>query len=438
MHAVGVIDPVTGGRSARRPRRPGPRCSARSWPRWRPSAPDVVAITAAMLRAHRAGSRSPRSSRTGSSTSASPSSTRSPPPPAWPWAALHPVVCRVRDVPQPRLRPAADGRRAAPAAGDVRAGPGRRHRRRTGRPTTACGTCPCCRLVPGLRVAAPRDAATGCAELLREAVGVTDGPTAVRFPKGTRRPTIPAVGPLAVSTCCTEAERPRTCCWSASARWPGVACRPPRGWPTQGLGVHRRRPALGQPGQPGAGRAGRPAPAGGHRRGQRPGRRRRRGRRAGAARRRRRRRRCAPSGCRSAFLDHGKPRRGAGRRAAWTRRPRRLHRTAGIRTESPCTRDRTERPMTGIALGLPAAPAAGAGRRARKSRQLKVGDGPGRRRRAGLGAVDDHHPDRRRRRHAAADRRADRGRLRHRPGRGAVTRTTPRRCRDRPPSRRSR
>ena len=39
-------------------------------------------------------------------------------------------------------------------------------------------------VVPGLRIAAPRDAAR-VAELLNEAVAVSDGPTVVRFPKGT-------------------------------------------------------------------------------------------------------------------------------------------------------------------------------------------------------------------------------------------------------------
>jgi 1-deoxy-D-xylulose-5-phosphate synthase len=38
-------------------------------------------------------------------------------------------------------------------------------------------------IVPGMRIAAPRDAAR-VAELLNEAVAVSDGPTAVRFPKG--------------------------------------------------------------------------------------------------------------------------------------------------------------------------------------------------------------------------------------------------------------
>ncbi|HEY2304283.1 MAG TPA: 1-deoxy-D-xylulose-5-phosphate synthase [Streptosporangiaceae bacterium] len=50
-------------------------------------------------------------------------------------------------------------------------------------------------VVPGLRVAAPRDAAR-VAELLNEAVAVSDGPTVVRFPKGTVGGEAEAVGRL--------------------------------------------------------------------------------------------------------------------------------------------------------------------------------------------------------------------------------------------------
>jgi 1-deoxy-D-xylulose-5-phosphate synthase len=50
-------------------------------------------------------------------------------------------------------------------------------------------------VVPGLKLAAPRDA-TRLAELVREAVAVHDGPTVVRFPKGAPGPDIPAVGAL--------------------------------------------------------------------------------------------------------------------------------------------------------------------------------------------------------------------------------------------------
>jgi 1-deoxy-D-xylulose-5-phosphate synthase len=55
-------------------------------------------------------------------------------------------------------------------------------------------------LVPGIRVAAPRDGAT-LREELREAVSVDDGPTAIRFPRGPVGDDIPALerhGPLDV------------------------------------------------------------------------------------------------------------------------------------------------------------------------------------------------------------------------------------------------
>ncbi|SEL11654.1 1-deoxy-D-xylulose-5-phosphate synthase [Blastococcus sp. DSM 46786] len=47
-------------------------------------------------------------------------------------------------------------------------------------------------VVPGLALAAPRDEAT-LREALREAVDITDGPSVVRFPKGSLPPDIPAV-----------------------------------------------------------------------------------------------------------------------------------------------------------------------------------------------------------------------------------------------------
>jgi 1-deoxy-D-xylulose-5-phosphate synthase len=50
-------------------------------------------------------------------------------------------------------------------------------------------------LVPGMRVAVPRDGAT-LRELLREAVAVSDGPTALRFPRGKAAADVPAVGKL--------------------------------------------------------------------------------------------------------------------------------------------------------------------------------------------------------------------------------------------------
>jgi len=50
-------------------------------------------------------------------------------------------------------------------------------------------------VVPGLKIAAPRDGAR-VAELLREAVAVDDGPTLLRFPKGAAGADVPAVGTL--------------------------------------------------------------------------------------------------------------------------------------------------------------------------------------------------------------------------------------------------
>ena len=62
-------------------------------------------------------------------------------------------------------------------------------------------------VVPGLRLAAPRDAAT-LAEELREAIAVTDGPTVVRFPKGAVPDDIPAVRRTAGLDVLRDAERP--------------------------------------------------------------------------------------------------------------------------------------------------------------------------------------------------------------------------------------
>ncbi len=50
-------------------------------------------------------------------------------------------------------------------------------------------------LVPGMRIAVPRDG-TRVAELLREAVSVDDGPTAMRFPGRLSSPDVPAVGQI--------------------------------------------------------------------------------------------------------------------------------------------------------------------------------------------------------------------------------------------------
>jgi transketolase len=89
-------------------------------------------------------------------------------------------------------------------------------------------------VVPGLRLAAPRDETT-LREALREAVDIADGPSVVRFPKGSLPPDVPAVERRGRSTSCAAAPwagwGPALCCWSPSARW----CRwrwPPRSVPT--------------------------------------------------------------------------------------------------------------------------------------------------------------------------------------------------------------
>jgi 1-deoxy-D-xylulose-5-phosphate synthase len=61
-------------------------------------------------------------------------------------------------------------------------------------------------VVPGLRIAAPRDAATLRAEL-REAVEVDDGPTIVRFPTGTVPADLPAVRTVGGVDVLSERER---------------------------------------------------------------------------------------------------------------------------------------------------------------------------------------------------------------------------------------
>ncbi len=72
-------------------------------------------------------------------------------------------------------------------------------------------------VVPGLRIAAPRDAAT-LREELREAVAVDDGPTIVRFPTGAVPADLPAVRRRRPGRRAARGRAARTCCWSPSAR----------------------------------------------------------------------------------------------------------------------------------------------------------------------------------------------------------------------------
>ncbi len=93
-------------------------------------------------------------------------------------------------------------------------------------------------LVPGLRIAVPRDG-TRLAELLHEAVAIGDGPTALRFPGRLVAGDVPAIGKLGtmdVLSAPAAAPRPRMCCCSGPARGPASASRRPGGWPTRASG----------------------------------------------------------------------------------------------------------------------------------------------------------------------------------------------------------
>ena len=89
-------------------------------------------------------------------------------------------------------------------------------------------------LVPGMRVAVPRDG-TRLTELLREALAVGDGPTALRFPRGSAPEDVPAVGRLGGMDVLARPPpaTAATCCWSGPGRWPRPARWPPTGWPTR-------------------------------------------------------------------------------------------------------------------------------------------------------------------------------------------------------------
>ena len=115
----------------------------------------------------------------------------------------------LRDLPQPGLRPGADGRRAAPARRHVRARPLRGHRRRRRQPQRHVGHVD----PPGgaraaARRAAGRDAAARAAPRGRR--GVTTRPTVVRFPKGPPSRTSSRSTASAASTC-WSATAPATC-----------------------------------------------------------------------------------------------------------------------------------------------------------------------------------------------------------------------------------
>ena len=81
-------------------------------------------------------------------------------------------------------------------------------------------------IVPGMRVAAPRDAAT-LREELAEAVAVDDGPTAIRFPKGAVIDVGARGAPRRRGGRAARGRRPPRCCWCARGR-SGSWAWPPR------------------------------------------------------------------------------------------------------------------------------------------------------------------------------------------------------------------
>ena len=230
---------------------------------------------------HRAARR--RSTRTGPSTSASPSSTRSRRAAGLAMGGMHPVVAVyatflnrafdqvLLDVAMHRLPVTFVLDRAGITGPDGPSHYGMWDMSVFG-------------VVPGLRIAAPRDAAT-LREELREAVAIADGPTIVRFPTGSVPADLPALrrrGPVG------RAGRRRR---PGRAAGGGRCVRRISAWRSRrvaaaGLRGDRRRPALGAAGAAGTRRDGPRARSRRHRRGRRT-RRRRRGRAGeGDARRR--------------------------------------------------------------------------------------------------------------------------------------------------------
>ena len=204
----------------------------------------------------------------------------------------------LRDVPQPGLRPGAAGRGAAPAAGDVRAGPGRHHRRRRAEPQRHVGHVGLRRRArPADRRAraTPRRCARSCA---RRSPSTTARPScASRRARSARDLPArrPGRRPIDVLRRSTARDVLLVAVGALAATWAGGRRS---GWPAQGYGVTVVDPRWVSPVarelvELAAGTAG------GDRRGQRPRRRRRVDGRPGAARRRTSTCRCATSASRS-------------------------------------------------------------------------------------------------------------------------------------------
>ena len=108
-------------------------------------------------------------------------------------------------------------------------------------------------VVPGLRLAAPRDGAR-VRELLREAVDVDDAPTVLRIPKGPPPADIPAVGKAGGADVLVR-KGSRDVLLVAVGSMAAVAVEVAGPARRAGHRGHRRRPALGQAGRPGDRRA---------------------------------------------------------------------------------------------------------------------------------------------------------------------------------------
>ena len=107
-------------------------------------------------------------------------------------------------------------------------------------------------VVPGLRLAAPRDARR-LRELLDEAVLVDDAPTVIRFPKGPPPEDVEALGKA--GGCDVLLRSGTKDVLVVARRFDGDVCRRRRPAARRpGHRRHRRRPPLGQAARPGAGR----------------------------------------------------------------------------------------------------------------------------------------------------------------------------------------
>ena len=151
---------------------------------------------------------------------------------------LHPVVAHLRDVPQPGLRPAADGRGAAQAAGDRGAGPGRGDRPGRGQPPRHVG-----RLDPAGRARACGSRRRGtppgwpsCST--RRWRSATAPPCcATRRARSATRPR-PSPSSAAMDVLAGPAGAPpRTCCWSGPGRWRWSASQAAERLADHGIGV---------------------------------------------------------------------------------------------------------------------------------------------------------------------------------------------------------